>query len=75
MKLENIHLGYSKAYGSLPPLPSEARSSKGTAWNCVGRPVPGIIFWWSEEGKIKVEIADSFCACVKSALDVQNYVH
>ena len=34
---------YSRANGSLPPLPSGARSSKGTAWNCVGRPAPGII--------------------------------
>lgn len=37
------YLGYSRAYGSLPPFPSGARSSKGTAWNWVG-PVPGIIF-------------------------------
>ena len=57
MKLDKTDLGYSKAYGSLPPLPSEARSSKGTAWNCVGRPVPGIIFWWSEGGKMKMETA------------------
>ena len=59
MKLKKSYLGYSKAYGSLPPLPSEARSSKGTAWNCVGRPVPGIIFWWSEEEKMKMGIAET----------------
>ena len=67
MKLGKSYLGYSKAYGSLPPLPSEARSSKGTAWNCVGRPVPGIIFWWSEEGKTKMEIAKTPFVLVQKA--------
>ena len=67
MELKNIYLGYSKEYGSLPPLPSEARSSKGTAWNCVGRPVPGNIFCWSEEGKMKMEKAKIPCVLLHKA--------
>ena len=42
--------GYSRANGSLPPLPSGARSSNGTAWTWVGRAVPGIIFVEGKDG-------------------------
>lgn len=38
---------YSSAHGKRLPLLSIARSSKGTPWNCVGKPGPVAIlgFW------------------------------
>ena len=72
MKLgRDWYVGYSRAKGSLPPLPSGARSSKGTPWNCVGRPVPGIIVCLFITGRETECLGKVFVRCYTLVVDAE----